>query len=147
MVEGLGIDRLREELNQLKELWEKYRAGEIREEELRAELFAKLEQEYLADDRPISLVHRKKPREIFYFRAKPRTAYRPTEPQIRARLRFAELASKARGRKFKVDGKFVADLPPAAEMVKRMRGESFGRTARPKKWEAILVETLRRGGE
>ena len=146
MVEGLGIDRLREELNQLKELWEKFRRREIEEEELEAAL-REIEQEYLVDDRPISLVHRKKPREIFYFRAKPRTAYRPTEPQIRARLRFAELASKARGRKFKVDGKFVADLPPAAEMVKRMRGESFGRTAKPKKWEAILVETLRRGGE
>ena len=37
MVEGLGIDRLREELNQLKELWEKFRRREIGEEELRAE--------------------------------------------------------------------------------------------------------------
>ena len=143
MVEGLGIDRLREELNQLKELWEKFRRREIEEEELEAAL-REIEQEYLVDDRPISLVHRKKPREIFYFRAKPRTAYRPTEPQIRARLRFAELASKARGRKFKVDGKFVADLPPAAEMVKRMRGESFGKTIKSKKWEIILAETMRR---
>ena len=143
MVEGLGIDRLREELNQLKELWEKFRRREIGEEELEAAL-REIEQEYLVDDRPISLVHRKKPREIFYFRAKPRTAYRPTEPQIRARLRFAELASRARGRKFKVDGKFVADLPPAAEMVKRMRGESFGKTIKSKKWEIILAETMRR---
>jgi len=98
-----------------------------------------IESEYLIDDRPISLVHRKKPREIFYFRAKPRTAYRPTTPQIKARLRFAELASMAKGRRF------TGNLPPAAEMVKRMKGERFGETIKPKKWEVILSESLKRG--
>jgi hypothetical protein len=105
----------------------------------------KIEPEYLYDDKPIQLVFRTKPRPIAYFRAKPRTAYNPTIPQIKARLRFAELAKKAKGKKFKVNGEFVSDLPPAAEMVKQMKGEKFGETVKPKKWELILAETLRRG--
>lgn len=104
-----------------------------------------IEPEYLYDDKPIQLVFRTKPRPIAFYRAKPRTAYNPTIPQIKARLRFAELARKAKGKKFKVDGKFTSDLPPAAEMVKQMRGERFGKTLKAKKWELILGEVLRRG--
>ena len=104
-----------------------------------------IEPEYLFDDKPVQLVFRTKPRPIAFFRAKPRTAYNPTIPQIKARLRFAELAGKAKGKKFKVNGEFVSDLPPAAEMVKLMKGEKFGKTVKPKKWEVILAETLRRG--
>jgi hypothetical protein len=102
-----------------------------------------VEQEYFYDDRPIQLVFRTKPRPIAYFRAKPRTAYNPTIPQIKARLRFAELAKKAKGKKFKVNGEFVSDLPPAAEEVKKMRGERFGEMIRVKKWEIILAQVLR----
>jgi len=76
---------------------------------------------------------------LVFLRAKPKTAYDPTVNQIRSRLRFAELARKARGRKF------TGELPPAAEMVKQMKGERFGRTERPRKWEVILAEYLRRG--
>lgn len=91
---------------------------------------------YLKDDRPIQLVVRKKPRYTVYFRAKPSTAYNPTIPQIKARIRFGELAKLAKGKKFS------GELPPAAEEVKRMKGLKFGRTYRPKKWEIILAEVL-----
>jgi len=104
-----------------------------------AERELELEDYYLKDDKPIQLVFRRKPRPLIYFRAKPRTAYDPTVNQIKSRLRFAELARKARGRKF------TGELPPAAEMVKQMKGERFGRAERPRKWEVILAEYLRRG--
>jgi len=119
---------LRVELKEAKEKIEKLAEREI-----------EVEDYYLRDDRPIQLVFRQKPRPLVYFRAKPRTAYDPTVNQIRSRLRFAELARKARGRKF------TGKLPPAAEMVKQMKGERFGRTERPRKWEIILAEYLRRG--
>ena len=104
-----------------------------------AERELELEDYYLRDDKPIQLVFRQKPRPLVFLRAKPKTAYDPTVNQIRSRLRFAELARKARGRKF------TGELPPAAEMVKQMKGERFGRTERPRKWEVILAEYLRRG--
>ena len=104
-----------------------------------AERETELEDYYLIDDKPIQLVFRQKPRPLMYFRAKPRTAYDPTVNQIRSRLRFAELARKARGEKF------TGELPPAAEMVRQMKGERFGRTEKLRKWEIILAETLRRG--
>jgi len=104
-----------------------------------AERELELEDYYLRDDRPIQLVFRQKPRPIAFLRAKPRTAYEPTVNQVKSRLRFAELAKKAKGRKF------TGELPPAAEMVKQMKGERFGRTERPRKWEVILAEYLRRG--
>ena len=107
----------------------------------------KIEREYFEDDKPIQLVFRTKPRPIIYLRAKPKTAYRPTPAQIRARLRFGELAKKAKGKKFKVNGEFVSDLPPAAEMVKAMRGERFGETVKPKKWQMILLRTIEVLGE
>lgn len=104
-----------------------------------AEREIELEDYYLIDDKPIQLVFRQKPRPLMYFRAKPRTAYDPTVNQIKSRLRFAELARKARGRKF------TGELPPAAEMVRQMKGERFGRTEKPRKWEIILAGALRRG--
>ena len=104
-----------------------------------AERELELEDYYLRDDKPIQLVFRQKPRPLVFLRAKPKTAYDPTVNQIRSRLRFAELARKARGRKF------TGGLPPAAEMVKQMKGERFGRTERVRKWEIILAEYLRRG--
>lgn len=85
----------------------------------------------------ISIVNRKKPREVLYLRAVPDTAYNPTVPQILARLKFAELASKARGKKF------IGELPPAAEEVRKMSGERFGKTVKQKKWERILKELLK----
>jgi len=91
---------------------------------------------YFRDDKPIQLVVRNKPRPITFFRAKPETAYNPTIPQIKARLRFSELAKKAR------EKKFTGDIPPAAEMVKLMKNERFGRTAKAKKWEIILAHYL-----
>ena len=104
-----------------------------------AERELELEEYYLKDDKPIQLVFRQKPRPLAFLRAKPRTAYDPTVNQIKSRLRFAELARKARGRRF------TGGLPPAAEMVKQMKGERFGRTERVRKWEVILAEYLRRG--
>lgn len=104
-----------------------------------AEREIELEDYYLIDDKPIQLVFRQKPRPLMYFRAKPRTAYDPTVNQIKSRLRFAELARKARGKKF------TGELPPAAEMVRQMKGERFGRTEKLRKWEIILAEYLRRG--
>ena len=111
----------------------KERLEEISERGVRVEEF------YLRDDRPIQLVFRQRPRPLVYLRAKPRTAYDPTIPQIKSRLRFAELAKKAKGKKF------TGELPPAAEMVRQMKGERFGRTERLRKWELILAECLRRG--
>lgn len=108
-----------------------------------------VEPEYFKDDKMIVLVSRTKPWPATFFRAKPKTAYRPTIPQIRVRLRFAEMAKRAKGRKFKADGKFASNLPsatnlpPAALEVKKMKGEQFGRSIKPKKWEIILAETLR----
>jgi len=100
--------------------------------------FEEVEPEYFIDDRPIQLVTRTKPRFIQFFRAKPVTAYRPTGNQIKARLRFAELAKRAKGEKFKKGEKFVRCLPPAAESVKEMSGEKFGRTEKVRKWEKVL---------
>ena len=95
--------------------------------------------EYLLDPKPIQIVFRKKPRKKVFYRAKPITAYRPTVNQLKTRIIFGELAQMAKGKK--LDG----ELPPAAEMVKQMKGVKFGRTERKKKWELILAETLRRG--
>jgi len=104
----------------------------------------KIEEEYLRDDKPIQLVVRTKPYRTIYFRAKPYTAYKPTLPQLKARIRFGELAKKAKGLKFKQGDKYIRKLPPAAEIVKKeMSGEKFGRTERVKKWEIIFAELIK----
>jgi len=89
-------------------------------------------EEYLRDPRPIQLVFRRRPRPVAYLRAKPYTAYRPTEAQLRARLAFGEVARRARGRR-------LVRLPPAAEEVAReLSGRSFGGTPREPKWLSVL---------
>lgn len=71
----------------------------------------------------------------WYLRAMPYTAEHPTENQIKARIKFAEIAKKAKGKKF------TGGLPPAAELIKReMKGQYFGRTRKLKKWQKILME-------
>ena len=64
------------------------------------------------------LVRRTEPHEIYYLRAKPRTATDPTA--------FGKLASQVRGKDL------VSELPPAVQMVKKMRGKKFGRTRKLK---------------
>jgi hypothetical protein len=87
----------------------------------------------LRDPRPIQLVFRAKPREIAFFRAKPRTAYDPTPAQVRARIEFGLAARSARGRRFK------GPLPPAAEEVRRaLKGRSFGGRPREPVWLRVL---------
>jgi len=90
-------------------------------------------EEYLRDDKPFQLVVREKPRRTVFFRAKPITAYRPTEAQIRARITFAKIARRAKGRKMS------GQMPPAAEEIKKsMSGMRFGETIREPKWLKIL---------
>ena len=84
------------------------------------------------------LVHRKKPREIYYLRAKPYTAKEPTIHQIKSRLAFGHHAKQARNKSIE------SDLPPAAEQVKKLRGKKFGRTRKLRKWEEILLEEVMR---
>jgi hypothetical protein len=87
----------------------------------------------LEDPRPIQLVVRRKPRTVVFFRAKPRTAYEPTTPQLLARYAFGTAARRARGRKF------TGTLPPAAEEVERaLKGASFGGRRREPLWLRIL---------
>jgi hypothetical protein len=87
----------------------------------------------LEDPRPIQLVVRTKPRTIVFFRAKPKTAYEPTTPQLLARYAFGVATRRARGRKF------TGPLPPAAEEVRRsLKGVSFGGRPREPVWLRIL---------
>jgi hypothetical protein len=87
----------------------------------------------LQDPRPIQLVVRTRPRRIAFFRAKPRTAYKPTPAQIKARIEFGLVARRARGRRF------TGPLPPAAEEVAReLRGRSFGGKPREPVWFRVL---------
>jgi hypothetical protein len=67
-----------------------------------------------------------------FFRAKPRTAYEPTTPQLMARYAFGLAARRARGRRF------TGLLPPAAEEVRALRGMSFGGRPREPEWFKIL---------
>ena len=90
-------------------------------------------------DRRIQIVRRG---DKSYFRAEPITAKYPTKGQIMSRIRFGEIAKKAKGKKFK------GRLPPAAELVKReMSGEKFARKRRLKKWELILLEEAKKQGK
>ena len=90
-------------------------------------------------DRRIQIVRRG---DKSYFRAEPITAKYPTKGQIMSRIRFGEIAKKAKGKKFK------GDLPPAAEIVKReMSGAKFARKRRLKKWELILLEEAKKQGK
>jgi hypothetical protein len=87
----------------------------------------------LRDPRPIQLVVRTRPRMIAFFRAKPRTAYKPTPAQVRARMEFGLAARRARGRRF------TGLLPPAAEEVAReLKGRSFGGRPREPVWLRVL---------
>jgi hypothetical protein len=87
----------------------------------------------LMDPRPIQLVVRTRPRTVVFFRAKPRTAYKPTTPQLLARYAFGMAARRARGRRF------TGLLPPAAEEVARsLKGMSFGGKPREPLWLKIL---------
>ena len=86
------------------------------------------------------LVHRTKPREIYYLRAKPYTAKEPTIYQVKSRLAFGHHAKKARNKSIQ------SDLPPAAEQVKKLRGTKFGRTRKLRKWEEILLREARKEG-
>ena len=86
------------------------------------------------------LVHRTKPREIYYLRAKPYTAKEPTIYQVKSRLAFGHHAKKARNKSIQ------SDLPPAAEQVKKLRGTKFGRTRKLKKWEEMILREAQKGG-
>ena len=94
----------------------------------------------------IQIVHRTKPRDIWYFRAVPETAWNPTLPQIMARIAFGRAAKKAKGVKFKIgEGKYAYDMPPAAIAVKALKGRKFGRTYKKKKWEELLERWIEYG--
>ena len=86
------------------------------------------------------LVHRTKPREKYYLRAKPYTAKEPTIHQVKSRLAFGHHAKQARNKSIE------SDLPPAAEQVKKLRGKKFGRTRKLKKWEELLLKEARKEG-
>jgi hypothetical protein len=86
----------------------------------------------LQDPRPIQLVVRTRPRTVAFFRAKPRTAYKPTPAQVKARIEFGLAARRARGRRF------TGPLPPAAEEVRALRGRSFGGRPREPVWLRVL---------
>jgi hypothetical protein len=93
------------------------------------------------DGRVFQLVHRKKPREIYYIRM---FNVGQSENVKKARERFAELAKKAKGLKFDE----INSLPPASVMVKYgMLGEEFGKTEKKKKWEEVLEVYLELFGE
>jgi len=88
------------------------------------------------------IVHRRKPRDITYVRIY--QGNRPlSEAEIKARLMFGLLAKRAKGKKFKVGGKFVMDRPPASYEVEKMKGMSFSRKkVKLAKWEEVLKEVL-----
>jgi predicted GNAT family acetyltransferase len=71
------------------------------------------------DQYDIQLVNRKGK---IYLRAIPKTTFQPTEAQIKARLRFAELASMVKGMKG-IDP--IAKRPRASVTVELMRGTKF----------------------
>lgn len=71
------------------------------------------------DQYDIQLVNRKGK---IYLRAIPKTTFEPTEAQIKARLRFAELASLVKGMKG-IDP--IAKRPRASVTVELMRGTKF----------------------
>jgi hypothetical protein len=86
------------------------------------------------DDWNLVLVKRRR-KKAPYVRAMPETAREPTPAQVEVRIRFGELAGKARGAK-----KTGPDLP-AAEAVRGMKGErSELRRERLRKWEAEALE-------
>ena len=112
---------------------------EYREERLLEE---ELLEEYLRDPRPFQLVVRRRPRLVVYFRLKPRTAYRPTPAQARARVAFGKAARKAGGIRYAGKG---YGLPPAARLVKReLGGRSFGGRPRRPRWLAVLEKMFKR---
>ncbi len=118
--------------------WQQYLLEKIRR---LSEQEIKIEEEYLKDPKPIVLVRRNKPRKIFYFRAKPITAYRPTYKQLLTRIKFGEVAKKAKGMKM------TGDLPPAAEIVKKeLSGVKYSGPSeeKPKKWQLILAAFMKR---
>jgi len=119
--------------------WQKYLLEKIKK---LSKQDIKIEEEYTRDPKPLVLVHRKKPRELWYLRAKPATVYRPTYKQILTRIRFGEIAKKAKGAKMK------GDLPPAAEFVKKeLSGIKYEGEAeeKPRKWELVLAALLKNG--
>ena len=84
--------------------------------------------------RSLVLVHRTKPREIFYFRSYPKTALEPTYPQLLCRIAFGEAGLKAKDIKYK-GKKDEYPIPPAAKFVKEeLSGKFFGRTVKTPKW-------------
>jgi hypothetical protein len=88
-------------------------------------------EEYVEDEKPFQIVFRKGKKS--YIRAKPYTAYKPTEAQIRARIAFSEAAKQAKGMK-------VSLLPPAALAVKaNMEKKDFGGKAKEPKWLKLLM--------
>jgi len=97
-------------------------------------------------ERFIQIVHRTKPRDIWYYRAVPYTAMNPTLPQIKARLAFGMAAKRAKGLKFKLEKGYAYDMPPAAVKVRELlKGRKFGRTYRKKKWEELLERWIEYG--
>ena len=86
------------------------------------------------DEWELVLVNRKKKRAP-YVRAMPETAREPTPAQIEARIRFGELAGKAKGARKR------GPEPPAAEAVREMRGERSELSGkRLRKWEMEAME-------
>ena len=94
----------------------------------------------------IQVVVRHKPKLKVYVRKTPSTVTHPKDGQIETRLKFAEIASKAKGRKG-LDPD--TGLPHAAALVmKEMRGyRARRRYVKKPKWlrdMEVMVEILRR---
>ncbi|RLJ08616.1 MAG: hypothetical protein DRP12_00175 [Candidatus Aenigmatarchaeota archaeon] len=84
----------------------------------------------------LQIVRREKPVPKVYIRAVPRTAFTPTENQIKARILFAEIAKKAKGMKM------TEDLPPAAKLIEREM-KPVGRRKKKAIWEERLETAAR----
>ena len=94
----------------------------------------------------IQIVVRRKPKLKVYVRKTPSTVTHPKDGQIETRLKFAEIASKAKGMKG-LDPE--TGLPRAAALVmKEMKGyRAKNRYVKKPKWlkdMEVLVEVLRR---
>lgn len=73
-----------------------------------------------------------------YFSAVLRTARNPTVGQMIQRLRLAEAAARARGRRM------TGELPPAAEEAQALRGRTTGYAQRKLRiWEQELLDQVR----
>ena len=88
----------------------------------------------------VVLVHRRRPRDIWYIRAYPESAINPSPAQIDVRIRFGETARRARGIKWRELG---VPMPLASLLVaSRLKGyrSPYAGRRRVPKWVRMLAE-------